>query len=61
MGAILVVWSIVSKIVPIVEDVVEALSKDSDGGKKITPRERRRIIMNALPKIGQVLDEALPV
>jgi tRNA G37 N-methylase Trm5 len=61
MGAILVVWSIVSKIVPIVEDVVEALSKDSDGGKKVTPRERRRIIMNALPKIGQVLDEALPV
>lgn len=54
------VWSIVAKIVPIIRQVAEAASKDSPGGKRITPAERDAIIDEALPAIGQVLDETLP-
>lgn len=43
-------------IFKLVDDVIEAKKKDSDGGKKITRTERQEIIMEHVIDFPQIID-----
>jgi hypothetical protein len=49
------VFRILPAVLAAVEEIVEAVAKDSDGGKKITPDELRDIAEAAADKLKPVL------
>lgn len=53
-------WNIVQEVFPVISETVRAASKDSPGGKRITPEERDIIIASALARLGKILEDNLP-
>lgn len=55
----LTAWAIAARLIPVIREFTKALKKKSDGGKKITPKERDRILGVLMGGIGQELEEII--
>lgn len=55
----MVVIRIVTQLIPVVREVVRATSRQSPGGKRITPEEFEAILQLALDKIARILRREL--
>ena len=53
------VWILIGRLLPILREVIRATRADSDGGRRVTPAERRRILDAALGEIGAALEGGL--
>lgn len=55
----LTAWQIAARLIPVIREFAKATKKNSDGGKRITPQEKAKIIGAALGGIGEELEAVI--
>ena len=52
-------WQIATKLIPAIRAFAIALKKSSEGGKKVTPRERDQILGALMGKLGGEFEDII--